>query len=148
MLFRSELLDKAYAHIFASESDITKRIDQFLIVSLENGMEIPSTFLSFNRARLFLERELISLNEALDRFDSLRKLPRYSAKRIYQRVALKRISGSLFQGLFRREAPVTQLVAPGTLLSALRDHLGHRGREFRNDCSEAFGEILRQVTSP
>ena len=88
------------------------------------------------------------LGETLDRLDPLRKLPRYSAQRIYQRVALKRISASLLQGLLRREAPATPIVAPGTLLSALRDYLGHRGREIGNGCSEAFGALVRQMAAP
>ena len=142
------LLRAAYAKIYEADSDLTGRIDKFMMVSLENGMEIPASFVSFNRARLFLEKELTSLGAQLDKLDPKGKLPRYSARRIYQRIALKRVSGSLVRSLFNTEVRSIALITPRMLASAIRDNLKFRASRFGGKCADFFSELREQALSP
>jgi predicted unusual protein kinase regulating ubiquinone biosynthesis (AarF/ABC1/UbiB family) len=145
---KRELLKSAYAKIYETETELTGRIDKFMIVSLENGMEIPASFISFNRARLFLEKELISLGAQLDKMDPTGKLARYSARRIYQRIALKRISGSLIRGMLHTEVRATAIITPKMLVSVFKDHLKYRASRFGGRCADYFSELREQVIYP
>jgi ubiquinone biosynthesis protein len=145
---KREFLKLAYSRIYESEPELTSRIDKFMMVSLDNGMEIPASFISFNRARLFLEKELTSLGAQLDKLDPKGKLPRYSARRIYQRVALKRVSGSLIRSTINTEVRATAIITPRMLVSALKDHLKYRASRFGGRCADYFSELREQMLSP
>jgi ubiquinone biosynthesis protein len=145
---KREFLKSAYARIYETESELTGRIDKFMMVSLENGMEIPASFVSFNRARLFLEKELTSLGAQLDKLDPKGSFPRYSARRIYQRIALKRVSGSLVRSIFNTEVRATAIITSRMLVSALKDHLKFRASRFGGKCADYFNELREQVLSP
>ncbi len=145
---RRPLLLQAYARILSEESEPSNRIDRILTVSLENGLEVPSSFVSFNRARLFLEKELDALNEALDRLDPKVRLERHSAQRIYRNVTLRQLTRSTLRGLTDAEVRSSRLITTGALLTILNERIQHRTARIARDCGEYFQELASQLAMP
>ncbi|MEN9723392.1 MAG: hypothetical protein RJB38_1378, partial [Pseudomonadota bacterium] len=145
---KRNLLLAAYQRIYELESDATARIDRFLMVSIESGMEIPSSFIAFNRARLFLEKELLSLIKLHRELAPHLQIPGKTPSQIYRKVATTRISTSLFHGLFSQKAKNAQIVTSKMLLEALRDQLFYRASKFGAKCVDSFRELANELNAP
>ncbi len=136
-----------FRKIASSDLAADRRLDRALVVALENGLEIPGSFIAFNRGRAFLEKELQRLSSELIKIDPGSKYAAPSVQRIYRNLALKRVTRSILDtlslgGLFSAEARAAQVVTPGMLLGALGDKLKVSAGRAGSACMDSFRSLF------
>lgn len=136
------LLLASFEQIVQTHPAADARVDRALMLALENGMEIPGSFIAFNRGRTFLEKELIGLGEHLARLDPAGKYAAPSVQRIYRNLALKRVTQSIMGSLFKSDVKTTQVITPGMLVRALGDNVRRSAKHAGSSCIHAFRSLF------
>ncbi len=138
-------LAAVFEDIFEKHAGVDSRIDHVLVAALDHGMEIPSGFVSFNRGRLFLEKELASINTELEALDPQGKAERFFPKKIYQKTAVRRITRSFFTSIFGGKSTAAPLVTTQMLIDALADKISATGKAIHRGCSQLFGALFNEA---